>query len=93
MFCYTVNDALKRLRETAEYRHPLLDNCFRREVANEANRKLKYVPTSSSGIHHVSRAFRDSTLYHVATYPVSFLRRGYFCNMKLPLYDYSVILF
>jgi hypothetical protein len=42
MFCYTANDALKRLGETSEYPHPILDNCFRRSVANEANRNLEY---------------------------------------------------
>ena len=46
MLYRTANDALKRLGETAGYRHPIHYYCFRRWVANEANCKLKC--TSSS---------------------------------------------
>lgn len=37
------NNALKRLGEIAGYRYPIHYYCFRRWVANEANRKLKYL--------------------------------------------------
>jgi len=36
------NEALKRLGEIAGYRYPIHYYCFRRWVANEANRKLQY---------------------------------------------------
>ena len=42
MLYRTANDALKRLGEIAGYRYPIHYYCFRRWVANEANRKLQY---------------------------------------------------
>ena len=42
MLYHTANDALKRLGEIAGYRYPIHYYCFRRWVANEANRKLQY---------------------------------------------------
>jgi hypothetical protein len=41
MLYHTANDALKRLREIAGYRYPIHYYCFRRWVANEANRKVQ----------------------------------------------------
>jgi Protein of unknown function (DUF3435) len=46
MLYRTANDALKRLGETAGYRHPIHYYCFRRWVVNEANRKSKSTPLS-----------------------------------------------
>jgi hypothetical protein len=40
MLYRTANEALKRLGELAGFRYPLHLYCFRRWVANEANRKL-----------------------------------------------------
>jgi hypothetical protein len=40
MFYSTANDGLKSLGELAGYRYPIHYYCFRRWVANEANRKL-----------------------------------------------------
>jgi Protein of unknown function (DUF3435) len=54
----TANDALKRLGETAGYRHPIHYYCFRRWVANEANRKLKYTLIS-----HLYQAQRSIDLF------------------------------
>jgi Protein of unknown function (DUF3435) len=55
MLYRTANDALKRLGEMAGYRYPIHFYCFRRWVANEANRKWKYTPhislIASSAIH------------------------------------------
>jgi hypothetical protein len=42
MLYHTANDALKRLGEIAGYRYPIHYYCFRRWVANEANRKLQH---------------------------------------------------
>jgi hypothetical protein len=41
---HTANDALKRLGEIAGYQYAIHYYCFRRWVANEANRKSKYIP-------------------------------------------------
>jgi hypothetical protein len=55
MLYHTANDALKRLGELAGYRYPIHYYCFRRWVANEANRKLNRIPLSrlsqAEGIH------------------------------------------
>jgi Protein of unknown function (DUF3435) len=45
----TANDALKRLGELAGYRYPIHYYCFRRWVANEANRKLPYIRRRQPG--------------------------------------------
>src|SRR5438270_13606040 len=42
---HTANDALKRLGEIAGYQYAIHYYCFRRWVANEANRKSKYIPS------------------------------------------------
>ncbi len=42
----TASDALKQLGELAGYRHPIHYYCFRRWVANAANRKLNFIPAS-----------------------------------------------
>ena len=56
MLYHTANDALKRLGELAGYRYPIHYYCFRRWVANEANRKSKYIPMyrlhQAYPIHH-----------------------------------------
>jgi hypothetical protein len=43
MLYRTGNDALKRLGELAGYRYAIHSYCFRRWVANEANRKLNHL--------------------------------------------------
>jgi Protein of unknown function (DUF3435) len=50
MLYSATNDALKRLGKIAGYRYPLHYYFFRRWVANEANRKLKYDSTSSEAV-------------------------------------------
>src|SRR5277367_1685889 len=54
----TANDALKWLGELAGYRFPIHYYCFRRWVANEANRKLNCTPTA-----RLSQAKRSTTLF------------------------------
>ena len=44
MLYRTAINALKQLGESAGYRHPIHYYCFRRWVANEANRKLRHPP-------------------------------------------------
>jgi hypothetical protein len=55
MLYHTAHDALKRLGELAGYRYPIYYYCFRRWMANEANRKLNRTPLSrlpqAEGIH------------------------------------------
>src|ERR1700733_9165122 len=50
----TANDALKGLGELAGYRYPIHCYCFRRWVANEANRKLPYIRRRQPGTGNVS---------------------------------------
>jgi len=51
------NNALKRLGEIAGYRYPIHYYCFRRWVANEANRELKYYLVH---VKHRDRSFVSS---------------------------------
>ena len=44
MLYHIANDALKQLGEIAGYQYAIHYYCFRRWVANEANRKSKYIP-------------------------------------------------
>src|SRR5271155_306879 len=57
MLYRTANDALKTLGELAGYRYPIHYYCFRRGVANEANRKLNCTPTA-----RLCQARRSTTL-------------------------------